>query len=54
MKNKQCKRGSAAKPFRENRRTGSAPSFLPSFLILTFSVLLLSCKKEILNKHPEA
>lgn len=32
MKNKQCKVGSAAKPFRECRRTGYAPSFLPSFL----------------------
>ena len=37
----------------QHRLRAFLPSFLPSFLIFAFSALLLSCKKDIPNKHPE-
>lgn len=54
MKTKHFKGFSSAKPFCESRRAGSSPSFLPSFLIIIFTLLLFSCKKEIPNSPPEA
>ncbi|MCE1200941.1 MAG: hypothetical protein LWX09_02450, partial [Bacteroidia bacterium] len=54
MKNKLCKRVLRQNPFANAAaQVTRLPSFLPSFLIFAFSALLLSCKKDIPNKHPE-